>query len=273
MGKIRREVGAQTPRATMRNIRIIPRLDIKGPNVIKGVHLECLRIVGDPESLATKYYREGADEIIYMDSVASLYGRNNLTEVVKKTSKHIFVPLTVGGGVRSLEDINKLLRAGADKVAINSWLIREPIFAEKAIKTFGSQCIVGSIEAKRMRNNKWEAFYNNGREFSGKDAIEWASELVQRGVGELLITSIDQEGTKRGYDCELVRNISALVSVPVIASGGAGSMQHIKDVIFEGKADAVALASMLHHNRLSISDINQSLKSLRPDKRESLQCR
>lgn len=243
----------------MRNIRIIPRLDIKGPNVIKGVHLECLRVVGDPEKMATKYYEEGADEIIYMDIVASLYGRKNLIEIVKKASSHIFVPLTAGGGVRSLDDINSLLRAGADKVAINSWLINDPGFADTAVKTFGSQCIVGSIEAKKAAPGKWMAFYNNGREYSGRDVVEWARELADRGAGELLITSIDMEGTRKGFDCELIRAVSDAVNIPVIASGGSGSLQDIEDVIYNGKADAVAIASLFHYNELSISGVKKDL--------------
>lgn len=241
----------------MRNIRIIPRLDIKGPNVIKGVHLECLRVVGDPEAMATKYYNEGADEIIYMDIVASLYGRKNLIDIVKKASSHIFVPLTAGGGVRSLDDINSLLRAGADKIAINSWLINSPDFADTAVKTFGSQCIVGSIEAKKSADGTWMAFYNNGREYSGRDAVAWACELADRGVGELLITSIDMEGTRKGFDCELISAVSNAVNIPVIASGGAGSLQHIEDVIYKGKADAVAIASIFHYNEFSVSGVKK----------------
>lgn len=244
----------------MQNIRIIPRLDIKGFNVIKGVHLECLRVVGDPEVLATKYYNDGADEIIYLDIVASLYGRRNLIDIVENVSKHIFVPLTAGGGIRSLEDISNLLRAGADKVAINSWLVMNPDFVDKAVKSFGSQCIVASIEAKKMPAGKWIAFYNNGREFSGKDAIEWARELVDRGVGEIIVTSIDQEGTRKGYDCELIAGISTIVNIPVIASGGAGGLQDIKKAIYQGKADAVAIASLFHYNELSIGEVKQYLQ-------------
>lgn len=248
----------------MRNIRIIPRLDVKGLNVIKGVHLECLRVVGDPEQLATRYYTEGADEIIYMDIVASLYGRSNLIDIVQRVSKNIFIPLTTGGGVTSVDDINKLLRAGADKVAINSALITNPDFTNTAVKSFGSQCIVGSIEAKRMSRGQWQAFYNNGREFSGRNAIEWAKELEDRGVGELLITSIDQEGTRLGFDCELVENISLRVNIPVIASGGAGKLEDIERVIYQGKANAVAVAALLHYNDLTIGQIKEYLR-----KRES----
>ena len=246
----------------MRNIRIIPRIDIKGPNVIKGVHLECLRVVGDPAVLAKKYYDDGADELIYMDIVASLYGRKNLIDIVKKASENIFIPMTVGGGVSSLEDINNLLRAGADKVAINSYLIKNPDFVNIAAKSFGSQCVVGSIEAKKMPTGQWLAFYNNGREFSGKDAVEWAKELVDRGVGELLVTSIDQEGTREGFDCELVAAISNSAQVSVIASGGAGRLEDISGAIAQGNADAVAIASLLHYNEISIAEIKEFLMKI-----------
>lgn len=246
----------------MHNIRIIPRLDIKGPNVIKGIHLECLKVVGNPGAMATKYYNDGADEIIYMDIVASLYGRRNLIDIVEKVSTQIFVPLTAGGGINSLEDIHNLLRAGADKVAINSGIITNPDFTNTAVKSFGSQCIVGSIEAKKMPDGKWMAFYNNGREYSGKDAIAWAMELAERGIGELLVTSIDQEGTRKGYDCELIAEISTGVGIPVIASGGAGSLQDIEDAIYKGKADAVAVASLFHYNDLAIGDVKKYLQDI-----------
>lgn len=252
-------MAAQTPGKLMRNIRIIPRLDIKGPNVIKGVHLECLKVVGDPQTLAAKYYREGADELLYMDIVASLYGRNNLHEIVEKASGNIFIPLTVGGGIRSLEDINRLLRCGADKVAINSWAVLHPDFIDEASRTFGSQCIVASIEAKSRACGRWEAMYNNGREVSGRDALEWAKELADRGAGELLVTSIDREGTLRGYDCDLVSLISRSVAIPVVASGGAGSLDDIKEVIIDGHADAVSIAHLLHYGKLSIRQIKEGL--------------
>ena len=244
----------------MRNIRVIPRLDIKGPNVIKGVHLECLKIVGGPEEMAAKYYNDGADELLYMDIVASLYGRNNLVDIVEKVSKHIFIPLTVGGGVRSLEDIEHLLKAGADKVSMNSWVIKHPDFINDAVRSFGSQCIVGSIEAKKKKDGSWEALYNNGREISGKDAVEWAKELAGRGAGELLVTSIDREGTLSGYDCELIALISGSVNISVIASGGAGSLDDIRDVVLCGRADAVSIAHLLHYNKLSINEIKGHLK-------------
>lgn len=254
----------KAPGRVIRNIRIIPRLDIKGSNVIKGVHLECLKIVGDPEELATKYYNDGADEILYMDIVASLYGRNNLVDIVEKASRHIFIPLTVGGGVRSLQDIDRLLKAGADKVSMNSWVIEHPDFVNEAVRSLGSQCIVGSIEAKKKKEGAWEALYNNGREISGKDAVAWAKELADRGVGELLVTSVDREGTLRGYDCELIVLISDSVSIPVIASGGAGSLDDVREIVLHGRADAVSIAHLLHYGKLSIKEIKEYLQGSIP---------
>lgn len=244
----------------MKTIRIIPRLDIKGPNVIKGIHLDCLRVVGDPQKLATKYYREGADELIYMDIVASLYQRNNLLDIVSRAAKNIFIPLTVGGGIRSLDDIKKILRSGADKVAINTYATKNPEFITQAAKAFGSQCIVGSIEAKRKKEGGWEAYTDNGREKTGLDAVEWAKRLVGLGAGELLITSVDQEGTAAGYDVELMRQITPKVNVPVIACGGAGNPDDVLEVIKEGKADAVSAAHIFHYQKYSIRDIKNFLK-------------
>jgi len=243
-----------------KTIRIIPRLDVKGPNVIKGVHLECLRVVGDPQDLATRYYREGADELIYMDIVASLYGRNNLLDIVEKASDNIFIPLTVGGGIRSLEDIKKILRSGADKVAINTYAVKNSDFITQAAKAFGAQCIVGSIEAKRVGNDKWEAYTDNGRVETGLDAVAWAKKLEELGVGELLITSIDQEGTTRGYDVDLIKKIAPHVSVPVIACGGAGGPEDMVEVIKNGYADAVSAAHIFHYNKYSIQSVKEVLR-------------
>lgn len=242
-----------------KTIRVIPRLDIKGPNVIKGVHLECLRIVGDPEKIAAAYYKEGADELLYMDIVASLYGRNNLLDIVAKAAKNIFIPLTVGGGVRSLEDIRKALRSGADKVAINTYATLHPKFITEAAKAFGAQCIVGSIEAKRMGEGKWEAFTDNGRVETGKDAVLWAKELERLGAGELLVTSIDQEGTAKGYDVELIRAIAPHVKIPVIACGGAGSADDMASAVLDGHADAVAAAHIFHYKKYSIPEVKHTL--------------
>ncbi|MBE82435.1 MAG: imidazole glycerol phosphate synthase subunit HisF [Gemmatimonadetes bacterium] len=229
------------------NVRIIPRLDIKGPNLVKGIHLEGLRVLGKPEAFARHYYDQGADELIYMDVVASLYGRNSLVETVRTTAQEIFIPLTVGGGLRTLEDIQTVLRAGADKVAINTEAVRNPAFVAEASSTFGSSTIVVSIAAKRRPDGSYECYTDNGRERTGVDAAEWAVRAVSLGAGELMVTSIDQEGTGRGFGIELTRRISTAVSVPVVACGGAGSVDHVSEVASEGNADAVGIASILHY--------------------------
>jgi len=231
----------------MRHIRLIPRLDIKGPNLVKGVHLEGLRVLGKPESFAKYYYENGADELIYIDVVASLYGRNSLVDIVERTSKVIFVPLTVGGGLRSLEDIKDVLRAGADKVSINTAAIKNPELITQAANRFGSSTILVSIEAIKKSDGSYEAYTDNGREKTGVNVFEWAIRVEELGAGEIMITSIDKEGTGQGFDLELVRKIAESVRIPVIASGGAGSMEHVKNVITEGRADAVSIASILHY--------------------------
>ncbi len=241
----------------MSNVRLIPRMDIKGSNLIKGVHLEGLRVVGNPQEYAVRYYEQGADELLYIDIVASLYGRNNLTDIIKKTVKNIFIPITVGGGIRSVEDVHHILRSGADKVAINTAATRNPALITEVSKHFGSQCMVLSIEAKRIDNTKWEVFTDNGREYTGKNVIEWAKEAVDKGAGEILLTSIDQEGTQKGFDLELVQAVSEEVSVPVIACGGMGSIQHMLDVIKDAKADAVSMAHVLHYNKISLPEIRK----------------
>ena len=229
------------------NLRIIPRLDIKGPNLVKGVHLEGLRVLGRPEDFARFYYQNGADELIYQDAVASLYGRNSLLEIIERTASEIFIPLTVGGGLRSVEDIRTVLRAGADKVAINTAAVNTPELIRDAALAFGSSTIVVSIEAIKQANGKYETYVDYGRESTGVDAVEWASRAADLGAGELLVTSIGQEGTGKGYDLELTRQIAQAVSIPVIALGGAGQLEHIYEVIADGYADAVSLASMLHY--------------------------
>ena len=242
----------------MPRTRIIPRLDIKSEKLIKGIHLEGLRVMGDPKEFATKYYEEGADELIYMDSVASLYGRNNLSDVVRYTAENIFVPLTVGGGIRSVEDATKLLSAGADKTAINTAAIKNPTLISDMANVLGSQCVVLSIEAKRIAPGKWEAYVDNGREKTGKDVMDWVKEASALGVGEILITSVDQEGTKKGYDSELVKQITAISDVPVIASGGMGSLSDM-DPLLENEVSALSMASVLHYNLLSLDEIKQSV--------------
>lgn len=235
-------------------MRIIPRLDIKGSHLIKGIHLEGLRKVGDPNEFAKKYYEDGADELVYMDIVASLYNRNNLTDVVEKAAKDIFIPMTVGGGIRSSDDVTQLLNVGADKVAINTAAVKNKSMLTEMAEKFGSQCIVLSIEAKRHANG-WEAMTDNGREHTGLDVVKWAMEAVSLGAGEIFLTSIDQEGTCKGFDTELVKAVATSVDVPVIASGGMGNLDDFSAVIEHGCADAVSMAHMLHYNKLKIQDI------------------
>lgn len=242
-------------------VRLIARLDIKGPNLIKGVHLEGLRVIGDPQSHARRYYEQGADELLYVDVVASLYGRSKLTEIVRRAAHDVFVPMTVGGGIRSIEDVTDLLRAGADKVAINTAAVRRPELIREVAQRFGSQCLVLSIEAKRQEPGRWEVYTDCGRERSGLDVLEWAARAVELGAGEVLVTSIDQEGTRKGFDVELTRAISAAVDVPVIASGGYGQPEHIRAVVCEGQADAVAFADALHYARATLADLRAAARA------------
>ena len=242
-------------------VRIIPRLDIKGPNLVKGVHLEGLRVLGKPYRFAKYYYENGADELLYMDVVASLYERNSLTDIVEETAKHIFIPLTVGGGIRTLEDIRLVLRSGADKVSINKAAIRQPAFIRDAANRFGSSTIVVSIEALRMENGEYEAYVDNGREPTGVNVLEWADRAVELGAGELLITSIDMEGTGKGFDVELVKRISSRVNVPIIACGGAGQNSHVFDVVDHGKANAVCISSLLHYRVLEYLENNDDFST------------
>jgi cyclase len=239
----------------MSNIRIIPRLDIKGPNLIKGVHLEGLRVIGDPQKFALHYYEAGADELVYMDIVASLYGRNNLSDIIQRAADQVFIPITVGGGIRSVDDARHILRSGADKVAINTAAIGRPALITEVARKFGSQAMVLSIEAKQMAHGKWEAYTDNGRERTGLDVIEWVQRGVELGAGEVLLTSIDREGTRMGFDIDLVRQVSKAVPVPVIASGGMGTVDHFIEVVQKGLADAVAMADVLHYNRMQLSEI------------------
>jgi cyclase len=239
----------------MHNVRLIARLDIKAPNLIKGIHLEGLRKIGDPQDHARAYYAAGADEIIYMDIVASLYNRNSLSEIVRHTAERVFIPITVGGGIRSLADTENALRAGADKVAINTAAVARPELLNEVAKRFGSQCMVLSIEAKHRPGGGWEAYTDNGREHTGLDVVQWARRAVDLGAGEILLTSVDREGTRKGFDIELTRAVSDAVSVPVIASGGMGTAAHLIEVVREGHADAVAMADILHYKRSSFADL------------------
>lgn len=241
----------------MNNLRIIPRLDIKGPNLIKGIRLEGLRVMGDPHAFALKYYEAGADELIYMDIVASLYGRNNLSDIISRAADQVFIPITVGGGIRSVDDARHILRSGADKVAINTAAVSRPELISEVARHFGSQAMVLSIEAKKVAEGRWEAYTDNGRERTGLDVVEWASQAVQRGAGEILLTSVDNEGTRKGFETELIQRVRDAVTVPVIASGGMGSLDHFTEAATQGGADAIAMADCLHYGRLSVQDIRE----------------
>ncbi|HOW43059.1 MAG TPA: imidazole glycerol phosphate synthase cyclase subunit [Candidatus Omnitrophota bacterium] len=229
-------------------IRIIPRLDIKGPNLVKGIHLEGLRVLGTPEQFARYYYENGADELLYMDIVASLYNRNSLHDIIAKTAKETFIPLTVGGGLRSIADMRAVLRAGADRVAFNTAAINEPALITRAAREFGSSTVVISIEAIKQLDGAYLAYTDNGREYTGLEVLQWARRAEQLGAGELLVTSVDREGTGSGFDLELVRMVTDAVSIPVIACGGAGRPLDAVAAVQDGHADAVAVASLLHYH-------------------------
>jgi len=240
----------------MARLRIIPRLDIKGPNLIKGIRLEGLRVVGDPHEFALRYYADGADEIVFMDIVASLYQRNNLTEIISRAANQIYIPITVGGGIRSLDDVNTLLRSGADKVAINTAAIARPELITEVSKRYGSQCMVLSVEAKRTGLGKWEAYTDNGREHSGLDVVQWVQRAVKLGAGEVMLTAVDQEGTRKGLDIELLKAVNACVSVPVIASGGYAEPEDLKRAADVGTS-AVAIADAFHWQRTTVRAVKQ----------------
>lgn len=248
-------------RSSVKNIRLIARLDIKGPNLIKGIHLEGLRVIGSPNEYALRYYLQGADEIIYMDSVASLYGRNHLGDIVKNAVKDIFVPITVGGGIRSVKDAADILRTGGDKVAINTAAVNNPQLITDIARYFGCQCVVLSIEAKEVALDRWEVYTDNGRERTGLDVVEWARHGVDIGAGEILLTSVDREGTRKGFDIGLVNAVSEAVTVPVIASGGMGIPEDLLMVVNQGNADAVAMADILHYKRSEIGEIREVAKN------------
>jgi imidazole glycerol-phosphate synthase subunit HisF len=244
----------------MRDVRVIARLDIKSPNLIKGIQLEGLRKLGDPQPFVESYYSQGIDEICYMDIVASLYDRNSLEDLLRKTAENIFVPLTVGGGIRTVENAATLLQSGADKVAINTAAIRNSDLIRQISERFGSQCMVLSIEAKSITPGKWTAFTDNGREHTNRDVIEWVQEAVELGVGEILLTSVDQEGTQKGFDLELCRAVTNVVEVPVILSGGLGSLNDAKVAVSQGRADAIAVAHALHYNKFTVAQLKNAVK-------------
>jgi cyclase len=240
--------------------RIIPCLDVKNGRVVKGINFLELKDAGDPVEQAKIYSEGGADEICFLDITASNENRDTIYDVVERTSKKCFVPLTVGGGVRSVEDINKLLNCGADKVSINTAAVANPKVIEESSKKFGSQCIVVAIDAKK-KNDKWEIFTHGGRNNSGINALEFAKKMENSGAGELLVTSMDRDGTQVGYDNELMSNITALVNIPVIASGGVGNLDHLVDGIKLGNASAVLAASIFHYGKHSVKEAKEYLAS------------
>ncbi len=241
-------------------VRLIARLDVKGENLIKGVHLEGLRVLGDPQEFTNRYYEQGADELIYMDIVASLYGRSNLIEIVQKAASNVFIPLTVGGGVRSIEDVTKLLCAGADKVAVNTAAVHRPNLIYEISRKFGSQCMVLSIEAKRISGDTWEVYTDCGREPSGISVVDWVRRGIDLGAGEILLTSIDSEGARKGFDVKLFEHVDSISSVPVILSGGYGAPNHLLDALDSG-ACAIAFADALHYDRVTFSELKEIAKA------------
>ena len=244
--------------------RIIPCLDVKDGRVVKGTSFVQLRDAGDPVELASFYYKEGADELVFLDITATPEGRNTMADIVERIAEQVFMPLTVGGGLRSIEDMRRILVAGADKVSINTAAVLSPDLIKEGAEKFGSQCIVVAIDAKRVKNGnqpKWVVHIYSGQESTEVDAIEWALEATQLGAGEILLTSMDADGHKTGYDVELTRTISEAVSIPVIASGGAGSIEDLERALLYGKADAVLAASIFHYKTHSIHEIKKYLSS------------
>ena len=243
-------------------LRLIARLDIKGKNVVKGVQMEGLRVVGNPKEMATRYANEGIDEILYIDSVASLYGRNQLEALLEETCQDVIVPITVGGGIQSVSDARRLFNAGADKIAVNTAALQRPDLINELAERFGNQAVVVSIEAKRV-NGWWECYTDNGRNSTGRNAVYWAAEAVTRGAGELLITSVDRDGTIRGFDIALAAATAPHTSVPVTVSGGMGSLDHLRSVLTKGHADAVAIGSALHYGKVTVQEMREATSSLR----------
>ncbi|MDA8570256.1 imidazole glycerol phosphate synthase cyclase subunit [Candidatus Pelagibacter bacterium] len=241
--------------------RLIARLDIKGENLIKGINLEGLRVIGSPNEYAKKYYSQGADELIFIDTVASLYGRNHLGSIIKSAAQDIFIPITVGGGIRSLEDALNVLRVGADKIAVNTAAVNRPELISEISNTLGSQSVVLSVEAKKIKDNKWEVYIENGRESTGVNVMEWIKRGEICGAGEILLTSIDRDGTGRGFDLELIKLATESVTIPVIASGGIGTIQDVYKAITHANTDAIAMAYALHYDKTTFNEIRKKLNS------------
>lgn len=244
--------------------RVIPCLDVHDGHVTRGVQFGRaedggLRNVGDPVELARRYNEQGADEMVFFDITASAHGRASMVDVIERTAAHCFMPLTVGGGIRTVEDMSLMLKSGADKISINSSALANPDLISAGAERFGSQCIVVSIDAKRSAPDRWEVFVQGGRKPTGWDAVAWASEAVRRGAGEIVLNSIDADGTKAGYDLVITRRISEAVGVPVVASGGAGRLEHLVEVLAEGQADAVLAASIFHFGEYTVSDVKHFL--------------
>lgn len=238
--------------------RIIARIDVKNEFVIKGINLEGLRKIGNPIEIALKYYHAGIDEILFMDAVASLYERNNLFGIIQDACREIFIPITIGGGIRSVADIEMALNSGADKVAINTQAIKNPDLIREASRIYGTQCIVASIEAKR-KGNHWEAYIDNGRQETGINVIDWVQKLQDLGAGEILLTSVDHEGMKKGFDLALCTEVSKVTQVPLIVCGGAGTIDHFKSLCTSSCVEGIAVASALHYNMLSVKEIKAAL--------------
>ncbi len=243
----------------MRKPRIIARLDVKSENVVKGIRFEGLRVMGKPNEMSINYYNQGADELIYIDTVASLYGRNNLTDIVKQAASHIFIPLSVGGGIRTIIDAKALLRSGADKVVVNTEAVKRPELISELAKVLGSQAVVSSLQVKQINTGKWEAYIDNGREKTGLDALEWARNVEKLGAGEILATSVDRDGTNLGFDEEFISKLVETVSIPVIAGGGAKGTDDVVKITSTTGVSGVAIGSMLHYNRTTIAQIKKEL--------------
>jgi cyclase len=241
-------------------VRVIARLDVKNQFVIKGIHLEGLRKVGDPIELAKAYYAAGIDEIMFMDSVASLYGRNNLFPVIRKASEEVFVPITIGGGIRSVDDVAQALDSGADKVAINTAAVHSPKLIEDVARKYGSQCVVASIQTKKVPGG-WEAYVDAGREKTGQSALDWAKRVVELGAGEMVVTSIDQEGTKSGFDVEVAQAINDSVRIPVIISGGYGQPRHIGELWKRTQPSGLCFASVLHYKTATVAELKEAVRA------------
>ena len=240
--------------------RIIPCLDVKSGRVVKGTNFVGLRDAGDPVELAKKYDEERADELVFLDITASHEGRSTMVEVAKNCAAQVFIPFTVGGGIRTVDDMRVMLKAGADKISVNSAAIKNPALISEGAKKFGSQCIVLAVDAKNCGEDKWEVYINGGRTPTGLDCLEWIKKGVALGAGEILLTSMDADGTKDGYDIPLTRAVSESVNVPVIASGGAGELEHFLKVLIDGKADAVLAASVFHYGKYTIRQVKEYLK-------------